>query len=152
MKLFLKILAGFLIFIIVAVIGLNLYFTDDRLKSMILPEIQETVGTEVEVERISLTFFKTFPRFGVELDQFMLPDPEGEPVASLEQMILGVELFPLLRSELSVSQLSMNQPIINYRVYADSTSNIDFLLALADEEPMNRPTKRDLPSQFLSSL
>lgn len=134
MKLFLKILAGFLIFIIVAVIGLNLYFTDDRLKSMILPEIQETVGTEVEVERISLTFFKTFPRFGVELDQFMLPDPEGEPVASLEQMILGVELFPLLRSELSVSQLSMNQPIINYRVYADSTSNIDFLLALADEE------------------
>lgn len=134
MKLFLKILAGIILFFIILIVGLNLYFTDDRLKSMILPQVQETVGTEVQVERMSLTFFKTFPQFGVELQNFVLPDPDGEPVLTLDELLVGVELFPLLRNELSVSDLRLNRPVINYRMYEDSTSNIDFLLDLADEE------------------
>ncbi|REL33116.1 AsmA family protein [Rhodohalobacter sp. SW132] len=134
MKLFLKILAGILIFFIVLIIGLNLYFTDDRLKSMILPQVQETVGTDVQVERMSLTFFRTFPQFGVELDTFVLPDPDGAPVVTFDQLLVGVELFPLLRNEVSISQLRMNRPELFYHVYEDGTSNIDFLLELADEE------------------
>ena len=133
MKLFLKILAGFLIFFIVLLVGLNLYFTNDRLKSMILPEVRSAVGTEVQVEQMSLTFFRTFPQFGVELQNFELPDPDGETVASLEELLVGVELFPLLSNEISISHLQLNQPVLNYRVYADSTSNIDFLMEGPDE-------------------
>ena len=128
MKLFLKIVASLLIFFIVLLIGLNLYFTNDRLKSMILPEVQQAVGTDVQVEQMSLTFFRTFPQFGVELQNFVLPDPDGETVASLDELLVGVELFPLLSNEISISRLQLNRPIINYRVYEDSTSNIDFLL------------------------
>ena len=133
MKLFLKILAGLLIFFIVLLVGLNLYFTNDRLKSMILPEVRNTVGTEVQVEQMSLTFFRTFPQFGVELQNFELPDPDGETVASLDELLVGVELFPLLSNEISISHLQLNRPVLNYRVYADSTSNIDFLLEGPDE-------------------
>ncbi|MEX0721718.1 MAG: AsmA-like C-terminal region-containing protein [Balneolaceae bacterium] len=133
MKLFLKILAGVVIFITVLLIALNLYLTDERLKSMILPEVREIVGTEVQVENMSLTFFKTFPRLGVELDKFLLPDPNGEPVATFEELLVGVELFPLMRNEISISELIMNQPVLDYHVLADSTSNIDFLLDLAEE-------------------
>lgn len=134
MKLFLKILAGFLIFFIVLLVGLNLYFTNDRLKSMILPEVRSAVGTDVQVDQMSLTFFKTFPQFGLELQNFVLPDPNGETVASLEELRVGVELFPLLRNEISISRLQLNNPILNYRVFEDSTTNIDFLLE-APEEP-----------------
>lgn len=134
MKLFLKILAGVVIFFIVLLVGLNLYFTDDRLKSMILPEVRETVGTEVEVDRMSLTFFRTFPQFGVELNNFRLPDPNGDTVAQLDELLVGIELFPLLRDEISISQLHLNQPVLNYYVFEDSTTNIDFLLDLAGEE------------------
>jgi hypothetical protein len=135
MKLFLKILAGILIFFIVLIIGLNLYFTDERLKAMILPEVRETVGTDVQVERMSLTFFRTFPRFGVELGDFILPDPDGEPVVTFDELLIGIELFPLLRDEISISQLRMIRPALTYRVFEDESTNIDFLLDLADEEP-----------------
>ena len=134
MKLFLKILAGFLIFFIVLLVGLNLYFTNDRLKSMILPEVRSAVGTEVQVEQMSLSFFRTFPQFGVELQNFVLPDPDGETVASLDELLVGIELFPLLSNEISISRLQLNNPILNYRVFEDSTTNIDFLLE-APEEP-----------------
>ncbi|MCC5913727.1 MAG: AsmA family protein [Balneolaceae bacterium] len=135
MKLFLKIAAGFLIFMIVLIIGLNLYFTDERLKNMILPEVRELTGSEVTVERMSLTFFRTFPRFGVELDELNMPDPDGEPVLSVEELLVSVELRPLFRNELAISRLDITRPLMNYVVYEDSTTNIDFLLELAEDEP-----------------
>lgn len=133
MKLFLKILAGLVIFFIVLLIGLNLYFTNERLTELILPEVRNAVGTDVQVDQMSLTFFKTFPQFGVELQNFVLPDPNGETVASLEELLVGVELFPLLGNEISISHLQLNRPVLNYRVYPDSTSNIDFLLETPEE-------------------
>lgn len=134
MKLFLKILAGFLIAFILLLIGLNLYFTNDRLKSMILPEVRNAVGTEVQVEQMSLTFFRTFPQFGVELQNFELPDPNGDTVAQLDELLVGVELFPLLSNEISISHLQLNRPVLNYHVYEDSTTNIDFLLDAPQDE------------------
>ncbi len=133
MKLFLKILAVILALFIVLIVALNLYFTDERLKNTILPHVQSAVGSEVEVDRMSITFFRTFPRFGLDIDGLRIPDPQGEPVASLDELLVTVELFPLFRDELSVTRLSITRPVINYTIFADSTTNIDFLLD--SEEP-----------------
>ncbi len=141
MKLFLKILAGLAILFVVLLIALNLYFTDERLKSMILPQIQETVGTNVQVEKMSITFFRTFPQFGLEMEQFTLPDPDGNNVVTLNEMIIGVHLFPLLRDEISISELILNRPSLTYHVYEDGTTNIDFLLDLAEDDP--EPTEEE---------
>lgn len=102
---------------------------------MILPEVRELTGSDVQVERMSLTFFKTFPRFGVELETFNMPTPDGQQFVSIDELLIGVELRPLLNNELSISRLSINRPIISYSVFADSTTNIDFLLELAAQEP-----------------
>ena len=133
MKLFLKILAVILALFIILIVALNLYFTDERLKNTILPHVQSAVGSEVEVDKMSLTFFRTFPRFGLDIDGLRIPDPDGEPVASIQELLVSVELFPLLRNELSISRLSITSPRVYYTVFADSTSNIDFLLD-PDEE------------------
>lgn len=133
MKTFLKIFAGFIILLTIIIVALNLYFTDDRLKGMILPEVRAITGSDVQVENMSLTFFRTFPQFGVELENFLLPTPEGDMLATVDDLVVGVELLPLIKSELSISELSINRPSISYHIYEDSTSNVDFLLALADE-------------------
>lgn len=134
MKTFLKIAAGFLIFLVVLIIGLNLYFTDERLKNMILPEVRELTGSDVQAERISLTFFRTFPRFGVEIEEFDMPTPDGQPFTSIRELLVSVELRPLLRDEIAISRLDIIHPSLHYTVYADTTTNIDFLMELADEE------------------
>lgn len=133
MKLFLKILAVLLAILILLIVALNIYFTDERLKNTILPHVQSAVGSEVEVDKMSITFFRTFPRFGLDIDGLRIPDPSSEPVASIDELLVSVELFPLMRNELSVTRLSVSSPILYYTVFADSTTNIDFLLE-TDEE------------------
>ncbi len=134
MKTFLKILAGFLIFLVALIIGLNLYFTDERLKNMILPEIRQATGSEVEIDKMSITFFRTFPRFGLEMEGIKMPDPAGNPVANIGEVLVSVELYPLFRDEVAVSRLNITQPSVYYTIFEDSTSNIDFLIELADED------------------
>jgi hypothetical protein len=112
MKLFLKIFAALLALFILVLVGLNLYLTDERLKNMILPHVQEAAGSEVQVDRMSLTFFRTFPRFGLDLDGVLVPDPQGDPVLSVEELLLSLELFPLLRDEISISRLSITRPSV----------------------------------------
>ncbi len=145
MKLFFKTLAILLILFLVIFVALNLYLTDERLKNMIMPHVQNAVGTEVQVDRMSMTFFRTFPRFGLELDGVLVPDLEGEPIVSLDELLLSVELFPLLRNnELSFTRLSITRPSLYYTVYADSTTNIDFLLEMADEEVEEDPDQMNI--------
>lgn len=128
MKTFLKILAGILIFLILALVGLNLYFTDERLKETVLPKVREATGSDVQVNNMSITFFRTFPNFGVELDSIEVPDPEGEPVATIDELLLSLEFFSLFGDQISISNLDVRHPTVFYHVQADSTTNIDFLL------------------------
>lgn len=140
MKLFIKILAGVLLFFLLLIVGLNIYFTDDRLKNMIVPHVNEALDTEVQIDRLSLTFFRTFPRFGLQMEGFTLPDPDGEAVATLETLTASVRIFPLLRDEISISRLEADRANIYYRVHPDSTTNIDFLLTEDAAEPDDEET------------
>ena len=127
MKTFLKITAGVLIFLILAGIGLNFYFTDERLKEMVLPKVREATGSDVQVENMSITFFRTFPSFGVEIDSIQVPDPEGEPVATVDELLLSLDFYSLFGDQISISNLDLRQPTVYYTIRADSTTNIDFL-------------------------
>lgn len=136
MKLFLKILAGIAILFIVALIGLNLYLTDERLRGLVVPPMNEALGREVQLDRISFTFFRTFPRFGLQMQGFELPGIDSEePVVSFDRLTVAVKLPPLLRDEIDITRLDVENPEIRYRVYADSTTNIDFLLTEEEETP-----------------
>src|SRR6056297_57534 len=133
MKIFLRVIAVLLAIFIIFAAVLNLYFTDERLQEMIIPELREATGSDIRADNLSITFFRTFPRFGLEISNLNVPDLQGETIASADDLVLSLELFPLLNNEISISDLSVNKPVIHYRVYADSTTNVDFLLS--DEQP-----------------
>ncbi|MCG2587558.1 AsmA family protein [Rhodohalobacter sulfatireducens] len=127
MKTLLKIIAGILIFLILTGIGLNFYFTDERLKNMVLPKVQEATGSEVQVENMSITFFRTFPSFGVQLDSIRVPDQDGEPVATVDELLLSLDLYSLFGDQISISNLDIRRPVVYYTIRPDSTTNVDFL-------------------------
>ena len=149
MKIFLKIIGGIAVVIVALLIFLNLYFTDERLRSMILPQVQEATGSEVEIDEMSITFFRTFPRFGLDMQGLRIPDPNGEPVASFESIMLSLELIPLLRSEVNISRLSLTKPEIFYTVFPDSSTNIDFLLE-EDDNPEPSTINLNIPRIIIS--
>ncbi|MFH5884908.1 AsmA-like C-terminal region-containing protein [Halalkalibaculum sp. DA3122] len=129
MKTFAKIFAGVLLFIVVALIALNLYFTDERLKQTIMPYVDESLGRPVQVESISLTFFRTFPRPGVRIQQLSVPgDTPSDTLLALDEFVASVELFSLFGNQINIAEIRLQNPRFTYRIHADSTTNIDFLL------------------------
>ena len=150
MKLFLKILAGVIAFFVVLIIGLNLYLTNERLQEIVMPRLNEMAGREITVESIDYTLFRTFPRFGLVINGLDVPDTDiderserratvdGEPVypslASLEQLIVNVDLIPLFSGRVNVNRLEINRLDFNYVIYEDERTNLDSLLAFMSEQ------------------
>jgi hypothetical protein len=134
MKTALKIIGILFGLFLLLVIGLNLYLTDQRIQNLILPQINETLGREVEVERMSFTLFRTFPNAGVSIRKLRLPDEDpAETLASFDELLVTVKLIPLISGELKVNRLDIDSLDFTYIVFDDGTTNIDFLMA--DDEP-----------------
>lgn len=130
-------ISGIILLILIILIGgLSLYLTDERLQSMIVPEVRELTGRDVQIEHISYTLFRTFPRFGVVIEGVEVPDPAGENLASMDGLLLSLNLIPLLSSEVSIHRLEIDGPDFTYIVYEDGTTNLDdFLPEEVPEEP-----------------
>ena len=135
MRTSLKILGGILLVLIILIIALNLYFTDDRLKQMAMPYVNEATGREVQVESFSLTFFRTFPHPGLSISGMTIPDEApDDTLASLRELVVGVKLFPLLRNKIDITEMKLNNPRFTYVIYEDGTTNLDFLLDEATDD------------------
>lgn len=135
MKTFLKIVAAVLAFFIVIAIGLNIYFTDERLKNTVMPYVDEAVGRTVNVEKMSLTIFSTFPQPGISIQNMSIPGETNEDtLLALDEIVVSVELFSLLGDQLNISEISLQNPRFTYVVNADSTTNIDFLMTGEEAE------------------
>ncbi|MDX1585278.1 MAG: hypothetical protein R3222_00985, partial [Balneolaceae bacterium] len=103
MKTFLRIAGGILAFLLLLILGLNIYFTDARLQRMVMPYVDEAVGREVQVETMSLTFFSTFPQPGLSISNMSVPgDTPEDTLVSLDNLVVGVKLFSLFGDEISI--------------------------------------------------
>ncbi|WP_445665678.1 DUF748 domain-containing protein [Fodinibius sp. AD559] len=130
MKTFLKIAGAVIGLFIVIVIGLNIYFTDERLKTTVMPYVDDAVGRTVNVEKMSLTLFSTFPQPGISIQNMSIPgETEEDTLLSLDELVVSVELFSLLGDQINISEISLRNPKFTYVVNTDSTTNIDFLMA-----------------------
>ena len=135
MKNFAKVLAAILALIIIIAVGLNIYFTDERLKNMALPYVNDAVGRTVEVESISLTFFSTFPQPGLSIQKLHIPgETSADTLLSLDELLVSVELFSLMGDQIEVSEVDLRDPKFTYIIYPDSSTNIDFLMT-SEEAP-----------------
>lgn len=143
MRIFLWIVGVLVGIFLIALIGLNLYFTDERLQSMIMPQLEETAGREITVENMSFTFFRTFPNFGLVADDILVPDDQGAALATLDQMVIAVNIIPYFtENEIHITRLDLEQPEMMYILYEDGSSNLDELLAHmeTEEEPVDEET------------
>jgi hypothetical protein len=128
MNTFWKIIGGIVLFIILLIVGLNLYFTGDRLKNTVLPYLNDAVGREVQVDDMSLSFFTTFPHPGVEINNMYIPgEAEGDTLFAIDRLVAGAELFSLMGDQVNITELVFNRPRFTYTIYEDSTTNLDFL-------------------------
>jgi uncharacterized protein YhdP len=149
MKIAVRILAVIAVLVVLIFASLSLYLTDERLKGLVLPQVNETLGRQVQVDRMGYTLFRTFPRFGLVVEGFALPGDDSDAVVRFGEMLLTVNLMPLLSGQVQVNRLELTRPTINYTVYADGATNLDFLIA---EDLSPAPAEPDAGSDMVIDL
>lgn len=101
------------------VVALKLYFTPEKLKSLIIPPIEEATGTKATIDDISLA---VFPSIGVDVRGLTLankPGFSGQPYVSIERMLVDVKLRPLFDRRVEVSSLLIDKP----RIFLETLEN-----------------------------
>ena len=124
-KIWLTILAIPLVLVIAGIIALKVMFTSDRLKSMVVPRIEETTGRAVAINTISLT---VFPSIALKMEGVSMANRQGEGFTSqafltLDVLRLNVKLLPLLKSRVEVTSLEVDRPCLLLEVNARNETN-----------------------------
>ncbi|MFN0157252.1 MAG: AsmA-like C-terminal region-containing protein [Bacteroidota bacterium] len=117
-----------LVLIVVAGVGLKLYFTNERLKSIVVPALEEGTGRDVSLHNISLSIFTGF---ALEMDSLVIANRSGEgfssrPFLSLDRLVLNIRLMALLKSSLEVTTMLLEHPQLLIEVNEQGLTNYDF--------------------------
>lgn len=115
----------------------------DLIRREIVRQVKSATGRDLTIAGpASFTFF---PTIGLRLADVSLsapPDMGGAPLATAKSFEVGVRLLPLLRKEIVVDRLVLNEPVIVLRVDAQGRKSWDMASAssarpvrLAQAEP-----------------
>lgn len=142
---------GCIILLLAIVIGSALWvvFTPERLTPIMRNVASEYVKCEHHIGKVKLTFFSTFPNFGLSLDSITVVNPTaGAPsdtVAHIPHAVLSVDIMALLNEQtLSIPTLRVPDLQANIYVAADGIANYD-VLALPSDTTAEDTTTMALP-------
>ncbi|MBO5404413.1 MAG: AsmA family protein [Paludibacteraceae bacterium] len=157
MKKALKILAialSSIIGLVLLVIGLAIWVvvTPERLTPIVREVASEYVQCEHTIGKVELTFFSTFPRFGLNIDSVMLINPiEGAPndtVVAIPQMKVSLDVMDLLEKQtVTINELRLPDVVANIYVDSEGRANYDVVALPADTVEDSDTTSTTLPLQ-----
>ena len=140
--------------LVLLVIGLAIWvvFTPERLTPIVREVASEYVQCEHTIGKVELTFFSTFPRFGLNIDSVMLINPiEGAPndtVVAIPQMKVSLDVMDLLEKQtVTVNELRLPDVVANIYVDGEGRANYDVVALPTDTVEDNDTTSTGLPLQ-----
>ena len=140
--------------LVLLVIGLAIWvvFTPERLTPIVREVASEYVQCEHTIGKVELTFFSTFPRFGLCIDSVMLINPiEGAPndtVVAIPQMKVSLDVMDLLEKQtVTINELRLPDVVANIYVDSEGKANYDVLALPADTVEDSDTTSTALPLQ-----
>ena len=145
MRKFLKIasitLASLLGLILVAV-GVLVYWvsTPERLTPVVRDLADEFITCDYEIGRVDLTFFSTFPEFGLRADGILIENPvagaQSDTVLAAKKVVARIDIMALLQQgELSIREVALADAQLNAFISEDGTANFDVLSLPQDTTP-----------------
>ena len=140
--------------LVLLVIGLAIWvvFTPERLTPIVREVANEYVQCEHTIGKVELTFFSTFPRFGLNIDSVMLINPiEGAPndtVVAIPQMKVSLDVMDLLEKQtVTINELRLPNVVANIYVDSEGRANYDVVALPADTVEDSDTTSTTLPLQ-----
>ncbi len=145
MRKFLKI-AGItlasLLGLVLVVAGVLVYwvFTPERLTPVVREVADAFISCDYEIGQVDLTFFSTFPEFGLRADGILVENPvvgaQSDTVLAAKKAVARIDIVALLKDgELSIREIALADAQLNAFIGEDGTANFDVLSLPQDTTP-----------------
>ena len=147
---------GSLLGVVLLVIGVALWlvFTPERLTPIVRQVADEVITCEHEIGEVELTFFSTFPDFGLRAEGLTIVNPtegaQSDTLLSAPEVVATVDVMAFLREEnLIVKELSLRDAAVNAYLSADGKTNFDVFALPEDTTAIEDTTAFALPFKGL---
>nr|WP_319399844.1 AsmA family protein [uncultured Carboxylicivirga sp.] len=157
MRLFRKTLIylGIALVSIVILLILLAEYAEKPISKLAVKQINQTLGSELEIGNIEFSLLKDFPNAQLQLQNVKLKsDSVGlADILLLKNLSIEVEMMPLLDNKINIIEIRLEDGEANYQVYANTKSNIDFLIPADSEEEVSdtSSTQIDLTAPLIKT-
>ncbi|MFW5758018.1 MAG: AsmA family protein [Bacteroidota bacterium] len=129
-------------------------FTPEHITPVVKDQTHKFLTCQTELDEVELTFFSTFPRFGLRVNNLLMVNPlQGAPsdtLARIENMTGTIDVMAFWRrNEVILSELSLENGFLN--AYIDSTGKTNFDVFALDTTATEQDTlnQEGEPFQFV---
>jgi AsmA protein len=132
LSLFLKIIAGLLAVIIVAIGVIAVTVDPNDYRDEITDVVKKETGRDLKIESMSLSFF---PHLGLNLENTSLSNATGfsdQAFLKVDKVQVGAAIWPLLSQQLEIDTLTLHGLNLNLEKNAAGISNWDDLIKQED--------------------
>ena len=133
-----SLLGLFGVIVIAFAIACYLIFTPARLTAIAHQVADKYVTCEYKLDEVELTYFSTFPYFGVSVKDACLINPmEGAPsdtLLAVPELLVSVKLMDAIHGDIFIKRFHLRDATANIYIAADGTTNFDVFKSEDDEE------------------
>lgn len=122
---------GIFLFLILSAISVALWvvFTPERLTPIVRKQAAQFITCKSEVGSVELTFFSTFPRFGLKVNQFALinpvPNSKSDTLVFVDELIGVVDVKAYWKhNDIVLNELIVRKGVVN--AFIDSLGKTNF--------------------------
>ncbi len=130
--------------VLVAVIALWVFFPVEKAKQMAIEKGSAQLGRNIEIKDAAVSFWGGI---GVKLGGVAISNPEGMPgnILTAKNLDIKLSILPLLKGEVRIDRLIVNNPDIDLKKLPDGTNNYTF--PTMDSAAPKQLTEKATPEQ-----
>lgn len=136
---------GILLILIISAISVALWvvFTPERLTPIVRKQAAEFITCKSELGSVELTFFNTFPRFGLKVNRFALINPilnaQSDTLVYVDELVGVIDVKAYWKNnDIVLNELIVRNGIVN--AFIDSLGKTNFDITLPDTLPADTVT------------
>jgi len=144
-----KIVVGLVLLFFIVIAGLvafvHFYLTEEKVKSLVIPQAEAALGREVAIGDISIGLFS-----GITIGDFLIKEEDGEQnFVSAKAFVLSYDLLPLLQKKIVISEIRFDEPTVQIIRDKKGKFNYSTLALLSESKTPKEPQKKSTTTAAL---
>ncbi len=128
--------------LIASLLTLWMMFPPEKLKALIIPQVEKVLGRKVTLEKASLNFF---PVMGVNLTGLEISNTErdgfsDEPFVKVDNLMVRIPLLSLLKKQPEISKILIKKPQVILEIDSSGQFNYDDLALISKDKKNDEDT------------